>query len=96
MRIVDINHKTISEADIDLTKGELVTTIAVKEDAEPINNKTKFAWADDDYEEVQMYVHFPERQTSDEPSPQEDVDAMLIDHEYRLTMLELGITESEV
>ena len=28
-----------------------------------------------------------------EPSTQDDTDAMLIDHEYRLTLLELGITE---
>lgn len=27
------------------------------------------------------------------PSAQEDTDAMLIDHEYRLTLLELGLTE---
>lgn len=27
------------------------------------------------------------------PTAQDDTDAMLIDHEYRLTMLELGITE---
>ena len=28
-----------------------------------------------------------------EPSAQEDTDAILIDHEFRLTLLELGITE---
>lgn len=27
------------------------------------------------------------------PSAQDDTDAMLIDHEYRLTMLELGVNE---
>lgn len=27
------------------------------------------------------------------PTAQDDIDAMLVDHEYRLTMLELGITE---
>ncbi|MGM9566451.1 hypothetical protein [Evtepia sp.] len=27
------------------------------------------------------------------PTPQEDNDAMLVDHEYRLTLLELGVTE---
>ena len=27
------------------------------------------------------------------PTAQEDVDAMLVDHEYRLTLLELGLTE---
>lgn len=28
-----------------------------------------------------------------QPSPQDDMDSMMIDHEYRLTLLELGITE---
>lgn len=28
-----------------------------------------------------------------EPTPQEDADALLVDHEYRLTLLELGVTE---
>ena len=28
-----------------------------------------------------------------EPTAQEDNDAMLVDHEYRITLLELGITE---
>ena len=28
-----------------------------------------------------------------EPSAQDDTDAMMVDHEYRLTMLELGLTE---
>lgn len=27
------------------------------------------------------------------PTPEEDMDAMLVDHEYRLTLLELGQTE---
>lgn len=31
--------------------------------------------------------------TTTAPSAQEDTDAMLIDHEYRLTLLELGVTE---
>ena len=30
------------------------------------------------------------------PIAQDDWDAMLVDHEYRLTLLELGLTESEV
>lgn len=28
-----------------------------------------------------------------EPTAQDDIDAMLVDHEYRLTLLELGVTE---
>ena len=31
-----------------------------------------------------------------EPTEQEDTDAMLIDHEYRLTLLELGVTDDAV
>lgn len=27
------------------------------------------------------------------PSAQDDIDSMLVDHEYRLTMLELGLSE---
>lgn len=32
----------------------------------------------------------------EEPDPLESIDAMLVDHEYRLTLMELGITEMEV
>lgn len=56
MRIVNENNETIKEADVDLTKGELINAIGIKEDAEPIDNVTKFAWADEDYEEVLRYV----------------------------------------
>ena len=31
-----------------------------------------------------------------EPTPQEDTDAMLVDHEYRITLLELGVTNDAV
>ena len=38
-------------------------------------------------------VEKPEPQPEPEPTPEEDTAAMLIDHEFRLTLLELGITE---
>lgn len=34
-----------------------------------------------------------ETPTNTEPTPQDDTDAMMIDHEYRITLLELGVTE---
>ena len=55
MRVVNQALKTITE--YDLNKGYFVPATAVKEDAAPIDNVTKFAWADADYEEVQMYIH---------------------------------------
>lgn len=67
MRVVDTNHKTITE--YDLTKGRLEPFFSVREDAVPIDNVTKFAWADDDWEEVLMYI--PSSEHKDEPGGQD-------------------------
>lgn len=40
-----------------------------------------------------IYNPLPKPEVVVEPTAQDDTDAMLIDHEYRLTLLELGITE---
>lgn len=57
MRILDENGNELTEKQIDLEKGTLsIPTQIVKADAEPIDNITKFAWNDDDYEEVQYYT----------------------------------------
>ena len=42
----------------DLEKGYLSTQTVVKKDAKPIDNITKFAWDDDDYEEVEVYIPY--------------------------------------
>ena len=57
MRVINQNCETITE--YDLSEGRLVLTTAVRADAAPIDNVTKFAWADEDYEEVQMYIPYP-------------------------------------
>ena len=46
-----------------------------------IDNIKQYVWDDDSEKE----------ETPDETSAQDDTDAMLVDHEYRLTMLELGL-----
>ena len=58
MRVVDQFLTTITEYDLD--KGTLIPTRAVKEDADPINNVIKWAWDDDDYEDVMMYIEMAE------------------------------------
>ena len=58
MRTVNQNLQTITE--YDLGKGILLPAKAIKEDAAPIDNVTKWAWAEDDYEDVMMYVETPE------------------------------------
>ena len=53
------------------------------------------AW--DEYETIQLYVPYTEEELAameearNKPTQQDDVDAMMIDHEYRLTILELGL-----
>ena len=53
------------------------------------------AW--DEYETIQRYVPYTEEELTameearNKPTQQDDVDAMMIDHEYRLTILELGL-----
>ena len=90
MRIVNTEFETITEYDSD--NGRLVPNRAVREDAEPIDNIIKFAWSDDDFEDVLMYI--PNHVDPDTgPSPQDDNDSMLVDLEYRVTLLELGVTE---
>ena len=56
MRYFNENAEPISAESIDLEKGFLVPFKAIKEDATPIDNETKYAWDEDDYEEAQMYV----------------------------------------
>lgn len=89
MRIVNEYLETLNELDVDLTMGNLSSQWIVKPDATPIDNITKFAWEDSDYEEVQVYTVAEEERPI---YPQDDTDQLLIDIEYRLTLLELGLT----
>lgn len=54
MRTINRKGETITEYDLNV--GQLVPTKRVREDAEPIDNETKFAWTEDDFEDVQMYI----------------------------------------
>jgi hypothetical protein len=73
MRIVNQALETITE--YDLNKGYFVPATAIKEDATPIDNVTKFAWADDDYEDVQMYV--PNQEVTKAPSQMDRIEAQV-------------------
>ena len=54
MRVINEQGKTITEYDLNL--GRLVAFKTIKENAPPIDDVTKFAWLDEDYEDVQMYI----------------------------------------
>lgn len=54
--IYDENGNAIENPD--LTLGYVTEQTVVRDDAAPIDNVTKFAWADDDYETRQVYVPY--------------------------------------
>ena len=63
MRVVDKNFKTITE--YDLSKGELLEVTTLKEDMTPVDNVTKFAPYDEDWERAMMYVPYPEKEDNE-------------------------------
>ena len=59
MRILADNGEEISREACDLTIGELRQETIIRPDAAPIDNETKHAWADEDYEDILRYVVIP-------------------------------------
>lgn len=55
MRIIGFRtDEDIIDPDLDL--GHLVESTCIKKDATPIDDITKFAWDDDDYEPCMLYI----------------------------------------
>lgn len=58
----------------------------------PMWDDTAAAWAEGAMsEEIAVWEAEHPAPAPAEPTPQEDADAMLVDHEYRLTLMELGV-----
>lgn len=56
MKIFDRYGNELNEADLDLTRGKLVQTNRIKPDAKPVDDVEKFAYEDDDYEDILEYI----------------------------------------
>ena len=83
----EVNRGTEENPEIEqiiLEKGIICPTQAAYDANYPIAEKEACG-------EITVEGEFDE--VSAEPTAQDDTDAMLVDHEYRLTLLELGITE---
>lgn len=63
MRVVNTNFETITE--YDLSKGELLEVTTLRENMIPVDNVTKFAPDDEDWEQALMCVPYPEQVESD-------------------------------
>jgi hypothetical protein len=93
MRTLNELREEINEADIDLTKGKLYVTRIIRPDASPVDNVNKFAYADDDYEEVQIYERIP-----DDILKQKRIDElkrMLSDTDYVVLKIAEGVATPE-
>ena len=62
MRILNALDQEITREQCDLTTGYLQEETVIRTDAAPIDNITKFAWGDEDYETIQRYVRVLEEQ----------------------------------
>lgn len=56
MKIVGVDGNEVK--DLDLSKGEIRNETVIRDDAEPIDNVSKFAWEDDDYVDILRYVEY--------------------------------------
>lgn len=56
MKIFDKLGNELNEADLDLERGRLIPTNRIKPDAKPVDDVEKFAYEDDDYEDILEYI----------------------------------------
>ena len=85
--MIILNESMEEITEYDLNHGSLVETVRIRPDAQPIDNITKFAYTDEDYEAVMIYTPY---EADAAPSTEDTILELTADHEYRLCMLELG------
>lgn len=66
MRILDEQGNELTLDQCDLTVGFLAEETVIRPEAAPVDDVTKFAWAEEDYETIQRYVALPEKQLAAE------------------------------
>lgn len=94
MRILNEQGEELNEAECDLTMGFLRQETVIRTQAAPIDNITKFAWTDEDYETIQRYVEVPEEQRRAERIAQ--LKQLLRDTDYTVIKIAEGAaTEAE-
>lgn len=93
MRLLDKDHNEIAESEVDLTKGRLRVTDIIRPDAEPVDNVTKFAYADEDYETVQIYERIPDSVLVSRRI--DDLKRKLTDTDYVVIKIAEGVATAE-
>ena len=75
MKVLNQDFQVITE--YDLTQGQLLPVKLIREDATPIDNKTKWAWTEEDYEDVQMYIPNNPIEEAADPSQLDRIEAQV-------------------
>lgn len=60
MRILNEQNVELTKEQCDLETGYLREETIIRPNAVPIDDVTKFAWADEDYETIQRYIVMPD------------------------------------
>lgn len=58
LKIYDEYGNELSFEEVNLEKGYLLETERIKSNAKPIDNESKFAWAEEDFESVYIYYMY--------------------------------------
>ena len=85
--MIVLNEAMEEITEYDAAKGSLVETVRIRPDAQPIDNITKFAYSDEDYEPVMIFAPYSEDAAL---STEDTLLELTADHEYRICMLELN------
>lgn len=93
MIILDEQGNELTLDQCDLTVGYLAEETVIRPDADPIDDVTKFAWADEDYETIQRYVALPEQQRVAERVAQ--LKGLLRDTDYTVIKIAEGAAALE-
>ena len=86
--MIILNESMEEITEYDAAKGSLTETVRICPDAQPIDNITKFAYTDEDYEPVMIFA--PYAAEPEAPTVEDTLLELTADHEYRLCMLELN------
>ena len=88
MRILNERDVELTQEQCNLETGYLREETIIRPDAAPIDDVTKFAWADEDYETIPRYVAVPEEQRRGERVAQ--LKRLLRDSDYAVIKIAEG------
>lgn len=60
MRILNEQDQELTEAGLDLDHGYVLEEVIIRPGAAPVDNETKWAYTDEDYETIRRYIRIPD------------------------------------